>query len=108
MADAQSILSALPTLIAPLIPLFFILIGRIIWNHEKRIRSVEKGKTRLGRTIYGDDKDTRQGGLAKDVENIESSVNKMSDRVEKVESTLNNIENHLSEINGYDKKDEEN
>lgn len=94
-----SALSAITPLLAPLLSLFLIVLGRIIWNHEQRIRELERGSNRRSRTLYGDENDDRQIGLSEDIKNLD-------ERIEDVERTLDRIENHLSDINGYTYNDD--
>lgn len=79
------ILTAIAPILAPVISLVLLLIGRIIWNHEKRIRSLEQSETRHGRTLYGDDDDMQQDGLSQTLQDL---INRL-DRVERKVDRLN-------------------
>lgn len=93
MVDIWSIVEALSPIIAPVVSLVLVVVGRIIWNHEQRIRELERSGNRQSRTLYGDEKDDRQNGVAQDVEDLET-------RMESVEKAVYRIERHVKEING--------
>jgi len=84
MVSLWTILTALAPILAPVISLILVFIGRIIWNHEKRLRSLEQAKTRHGRTLYGDDSDVQQSGLSHD-------INDMIQRLDRVENKLDRL-----------------
>lgn len=88
------VISAISPILAPIISLILALIGKVVWNHERRVRQLEQTAVRHGRTLYGDEKDIQQNGLAQDIEII-------IDRI-------NNVESELSELVQYhkDKEDE--
>jgi hypothetical protein len=85
MVDIWTILTAIAPILAPIVSLLLVLIGRIIWNHEKRIRSLEQSEKRHGRTLYGDDADSQQDGLSHDLADLIERL----DRVENKIDTLN-------------------
>lgn len=82
MATLWEILTAITPVIAPLISLLLVLIGRIIWNHEKRIRSLEQSRTRHGRTLYGDDDDIQQTGLSHDLKDVLDRLDRVEDKID--------------------------
>lgn len=88
------VISAISPILAPIISLILALIGKVVWNHERRVRQLEQTAVRHGRTLYGDEKDIQQNGLAQDIEII-------IDRI-------NSVESELSELVQYhkDKEDE--
>lgn len=93
MVDLWTILTAIAPILAPIVSLLLVLIGRIIWNHEKRIRSLEQSEKRHGRTLYGDDDDSQQDGLSND----------LTDLIER----LDRVEDKIDQLNGhYDRSDD--
>jgi hypothetical protein len=90
-----TVLTAIAPILAPLVALALSLVGRIIWNHEKRIRSLERGETRQGRTLYGDEDDPQQDGLANDIKYL-------SERVDQLEQTIGELRDEIHELNGND------
>lgn len=87
-----TVLTAIAPILAPLVALALSLVGRVIWNHEKRIRSLERGETRQGRTLYGDEGDPQQDGLANDIKDL-------SDRVDNLERTIGELRDEIHELN---------
>lgn len=87
MVSIWTALTAIAPVLAPVISLILVLIGRIIWNHEQRIREMEKSQRRHGRTLYGDDADYRQSGLSHDLKDV----------IER----LSRVEQKLDELNGH-------
>lgn len=79
------ILTAIAPVLAPVISLVLVLVGRIIWNHEQRLRSLEQSRTRHGRTLYGDDDDMTHDGLSHNLSDVLARL----DRVEKKLDKLN-------------------
>jgi len=83
-----SVLSALAPILAPLLSLLLVVVGRIIWNHEQRLRRLEADKTRLSRTLYGDEDDIQQTGLSED-------INELSERVDRVEKMIEQVRDEI-------------
>lgn len=71
MSTFWQILTAIAPVLAVLVSLVLTIVVKVIWNHEKRIRANEKSQTRHGRTIYGDDEDVTQDGLAENVRDLQ-------------------------------------
>jgi hypothetical protein len=88
-------LAGIAPLLAPLLVLALTAVGKVVWNHEKRLRNVEKGKTRHGRSLYGDERDQSQPGLS-------AKVNRLDERVTKMEGEVSEILEHVRDMNGYD------
>lgn len=84
------ILSAISPVLAPIISAILLLVGRIIWSHEKRLRNLEKGTTRQSRTLYGDEDDAQQTGLSEDLHTL-------SEKVDDLDTTLNEIKNKIDD-----------
>lgn len=84
------ILTAIAPILAPVVSLILVLIGRIIWHHEKRLRTLEQAKTRHGRTLYGDDEDVQQRGLSENLHNV-------IDRLDRVERKLDTLNGHVDD-----------
>jgi hypothetical protein len=78
------ILTAIAPILAPVISLVLVLIGRVIWNHEQRIRSLEQSKTRHGRTLYGDDDDLQQTGLSHDLKDVLERLDRVERKLDKL------------------------
>lgn len=93
--SAWTILTSIAPILAPIIALILTLIGKIIWNHEKRIRALERGETRQGRTLYGDEGDPQQDGLANDIKVL-------GERVDNLEETIGELRDEVHELNGND------
>jgi hypothetical protein len=93
MVSVWTILTAIAPVLAPIVSLLLVFIGRVIWNHEKRIRSLESSKKRHGRTLYGDDDDLRQTGLSADLRDV-------LDRLDRVEDKIDTLNGH------YDRDDD--
>lgn len=83
-ASIWTILTAIAPILAPVVSLALIVAGRIIWNHEKRLRSNEQSIVRHGRTLYGDDHDVQQTGLSQDIQSL-------IDRIERVEEKIDRL-----------------
>jgi len=81
------VLTAIAPILAPVLSLVLVLIGRIIWNHEQRIRTLEQSSTRHGRTLYGDDSDIQQAGLSQDLKD-------MIDRLDRLERKIDRLNGH--------------
>lgn len=84
MASLWTILTAIAPILAPVVSLVLVLIGRIIWNHEKRIRSLEQAQTRHGRTLYGDDSDVQQSGLSQDISSVIERLDRVEDKLDQL------------------------
>lgn len=95
MVSIWTILTAIAPILAPIVSLILVLIGRVIWNHEKRIRTLEDGSTRHGRTLYGDDGDVQQTGLSQDMRDV---VN----RLERLETKIDRLNGNLEDRNRED------
>lgn len=78
------VLTAIAPILAPVISLVLVLIGRIIWNHEQRIRSLEASETRYSRTLYGDDDDLQQTGLSHDMKDVIDRLDRVEDKLDKL------------------------
>lgn len=81
------ILTAIAPILAPIISLVLVLIGRIIWNHEQRIRTLEQSSTRQGRTIYGDEEDIQQDGLAQDLSDVIDRLDRLENKIDQLNDT---------------------
>jgi hypothetical protein len=92
-ASVWTVLTSIAPILAPIIGLLLTVVGRIMWNHEKRIRTLERGETRQSRTLYGDKDDPQQDGLASDINNL-------SDRVDQLEQTIGELRDEIHELNG--------
>jgi len=79
-----TILTAIAPILAPVVSLVLVFIGRIIWNHEKRIRSLEQSETRHGRTLYGDDDDVQQHGLSQDLQQLIDRLDRLEQKVDEL------------------------
>lgn len=79
-----TILSTLGTILIPFVILITTLLGRLLWKHEKQIRKLKRGRTRQSRTLYGDEDDPQQQGLAYD-------INKLSDQVEELNGRIRDM-----------------
>lgn len=92
MVGIWTVLTALAPILAPVISLLLVVIGRIIWNHEQRLRNLEKSGERTSRTLYGDEDDPQQTGLAED-------IRVLIQRVDQVEDKLTELSNKIDEMN---------
>jgi len=90
MVSLWTILTAIAPILAPIISLILVLIGRIIWNHEKRIRSLEQAEKRHGRTIYGDDDDIQQAGLAHDISDLIKRLDRVENKIDELHTSREN------------------
>lgn len=90
-----TVLTAIAPILAPLLALALTVVGKIVWNQEMRIRSLEQGETRQSRTLYGDEGDPQQSGLAHD-------INKLSTRVDKLERTIGELRDEIQRMNDND------
>lgn len=90
-ASVWQVLSALAPLLAPLLSLLLVLVGRILWNHEQRLRDLERGGTRRSRTLYGDEQDAQQTGLSDDLNNL-------SDRVVELEQSVSQLKDEIQKM----------
>lgn len=81
------ILTAIAPILAPVVSLVLVLVGRIIWNHEKRIRSLEQSQIRHGRTLYGDEDDVQQNGITHDVRRIIERLDALDKTIDKLRDT---------------------
>lgn len=79
-----NIISAISPILAPIISLILVVLGRIIWNQEKRIRGLEKTAVRHGRTLYGDDQDLQQTGLSQDIDTLMERVDDIDEKMSEV------------------------
>lgn len=68
----------------PVLGLLFLLLSRVIWNHERRIRSLEQAKTRLGRSVYGDDDDINQAGLSATLQDVIDRLDRVEEKVDEL------------------------
>jgi septal ring factor EnvC (AmiA/AmiB activator) len=89
--DVWQVVSALSPLFAPVLSLFLVVLGRIIWNHEQRLRELERGSERQSRTIYGDERDAQQTGLAQD-------LNRLTDRVDQLDADINELRESIDQL----------
>lgn len=78
------VLTAIAPILAPVISLMLVMIGRIIWNHEQRIRSLESSETRYSRTLYGDDDDLQQTGLSHDLKDVIERLDRLEDKLDQL------------------------
>lgn len=92
MVDVWTVLTALSPIIAPILSLLLVVIGRIIWNHEQRLRNLEKSGKRRSRTLYGDENDPRQTGLAED-------IRVLIQRTDRVEDKLGELTKKIDDLN---------
>lgn len=79
-----TILTAIAPILAPVVSLVLVFIGRIIWNHEKRLRSLEQSETRHGRSLYGDDEDVQQEGLSQDLQDVLDRLDRLEQQVDEL------------------------
>lgn len=93
-----SVLSAAAPLLAPVLSLFLIAIGKILWDFHQRLNSLEEGTTRQSRTIYGDEKDPQQTGLSEDLYTMEERVAKLEERVANLEQRVDQIKQDVREL----------
>lgn len=90
MVTLWGILSTIAPILAPILSLLLVTIGRIIWNHEKRIRQLERETTRHGRSLYGDDEDAQQTGVSQDMK-------KITDRIDDIQSDIVDIKQQITD-----------
>lgn len=100
MPTFWEILTAVAPILAPVVSLVLVVIGRIIWRHEQRLRDLEQQSTRQRRTLYGDEDDDRQKGLSTD-------LRELIRRVETLEQTVARIERFISQRSGYSNEDDD-
>lgn len=84
-------LAALAPLLAPILVLALTAVGKVLLDHERRLRAQEGAKNRQSRTLYGDENDPQQRGLSKDI-----AV--MSDRIDKIESMIEDAQNDIDSL----------
>lgn len=78
------ILTALAPILAPVISLVLVLIGRIVWNHEQRLRSLEQSETRYGRSLYGDEGDAQQSGITESFDDLRKRLERLEQKVDQL------------------------
>lgn len=83
-----TVLQTLVPLFGPIVSTIVAVMGKVLWNHERRIRNLEQDTTRQGRTIYGDSKDDRQAGLSQDIQDIAERARENADRLDSIEHTI--------------------
>jgi hypothetical protein len=79
MVSIWEILSAISPVVAPIVSLVLLFIGKVIINHERRIRDLENRTTRMRRAVYGDKDNVQQPGLARDVEDLQDRISNLED-----------------------------
>jgi|APHM01.1.fsa_nt_gi hypothetical protein len=92
MVTVWTVLTAIAPVLAPIVSLILIFVGRVIWNQEKRIRSLESSETRHGRTLYGDDDDLRQQGLSSDIRDVIDRLDRLEDKIDELNVHYNRSE----------------
>jgi len=97
MTTFWQILTAIAPILAPVISLVLVLIGRIIWNHEKRIRTLEDSATRHGRTLYGDDDDVQQTGLSHDMRDVVNRLERLETKIDRLNENYDRRDREESE-----------
>lgn len=80
------ILTAIAPVLAPIVSLLLMFVGKVIINHERRIRNLEQSKRRHSRTLYGDDDDLQQQGVSKIIENIYTRIEDSEEDIEDLQS----------------------
>jgi hypothetical protein len=74
MASIWQILQGLAPTVVPVTIASLGVLGKVLYNHERRIRRLEKGRTRHSRSLYGDEQDPQQTGIAQDIRTIDERV----------------------------------
>lgn len=65
-----------------LLSIIVIAIGRFIWQNRQSSDTNESRIERLGRTMFGDDKDTTRPGLVERLNEIENRLDEIEDRLD--------------------------
>lgn len=82
------LLSLLAPILAPILAAVTVAIGRFVWTHEKRIRTLERGQIRHGRSIYGDDDDVQQTGISETLRDVIARLDRIESKVDDLESEV--------------------
>ena len=90
MTSFWTILTSVAPILAPIISIILAVLGKILWNHEKRITQNEQSVTRHGRSLFGDDDDSQQAGATED-------LNALTDRVDEVEEEVAEIRRRIND-----------
>lgn len=83
------VLNTIAPILAPIVSLIILFLGKVIWNHERRIRQTEKSCVRHSRSLYGDEDDIQQLGLSEDLSDV-------IDRLERVENKIDTMHEYNS------------
>jgi len=76
------VLSSLAPLLAPVVSLGLLLLGKIVWNLHQRIENNEVDLTKVKRTLYGDTDDAIQDGLTEGQADIRGLVEDLAQDVQ--------------------------
>lgn len=85
MADVWQIITAVGPIAAPLIAVLLYIIRKKISSFIRTQGDHGSRLTRIGRTIYGDENDPHQTGLAEDVRRLQNRVQELEQRVRELE-----------------------
>lgn len=64
-------------------------------NHRRRLKTLEKKTTRHSRSLYGDDGDVQQTGVAQDVRTIEERVETLEAEVQDIKQIVERIDERV-------------
>lgn len=71
------------------------LLAKAYINHRRRIRALEKKSTRHSRSLYGDENDVQQTGIAQDVRVIEQRVEDLEEEVQEIKQIVERIDDRF-------------
>lgn len=64
-------------------------------NHHRRLKALEQRKVRHSRTLYGDEGDPQQTGIAQDVRAIEKRVEVLEEDVREIRQIVKRIDERV-------------
>jgi hypothetical protein len=77
MPTFWTILTAVAPVLAPIVSAGLIGLGKLWWDQRNEIKQLKQKTTRHGRTLYGDDKDVQQKGLAQELQHVQEQLNEI-------------------------------
>jgi len=82
-----SALNTLAPIIAPIVSIVIVFMGKVMWNQEQRIRGLEQSMVRHSRTLYGDDADMQQPGLSENLQDVIDRLERLEQKIDSMHDT---------------------
>lgn len=78
--------------LAPVLSFLLLVMGKALWNLNRRVKALEKGKVKHSRTLYGDEDDPIHSGLTHQLSDLQRSVDDLSEKVDHLSDQIEELD----------------